>query len=754
MYKEKLRKFAKDHNIMENSELNLGLWTQISLDITYLMMHTTNRVQTRDDEFIRNVNPNEYILAAFNYLIAVTAKELGSPKLPIEFFRKFFKIWAENILTAKPRTDISLNDTFNSQRRIDAIDLRSDRIDPLLRDINDKKNLAENVTKLYAEYQALVRRQANHGFFWRLFHSAENDARTALINELRETLHPYVPDIDLTSKTPTSPYLVAMAADEEATVRGINAGVSLDERDMPTVFGYDKERANNPLNNAQPQIDLNNIIEQNSIISQADSNEFELVMEEHNGAIANEEENKEEIKEEIEEANNEPVEIVKENPQPKILSATEQFNKINNYNLRAWIEDQMWSQIQPIVNYSVSKYTALMGAATPIIGLSETLNKTYDQVKAVDNDPKVLKTLIHDTIHDIFYAVYKGFESCRLRPKDQLVAAQKMTDIVLNELTVVGFYGAEYSEFAKNYTISNDVGLYDFLATNYPGIFAVDIKDIVDKARKELGVDLSAISDLDIINDLPLDVVIEDLEGEEQSVEQPIIEEPTVDNIFNKLTGENGMLAFYDKSGALSVRKDKQEVYFNDMMKNIILRSAIFLCDATKEIYSNREVETAVHQKILDVFLKNYSPVPFSKGNVGLFADGFLLAQGDVFAQYYLKNINRIAKPEEVNDFLNKVRVVSAELDKKASANEPAIKDDKNSAPEKEQISVDLSKADAPKVDAPKVDEPKVEAAKVEANEPAREKIAVNEAFDNVGSAKVSNKVEEIKAPVSSKSKE
>ena len=123
----------------------------------------------------------------------------------------------------------------------------------MFRDINDKKNLPENVTKLYAEYQALVRRQANHGMFWRWFHSAENDARTALINELRDTLQPYVPDIDLRSKTPTSPYLVAMAADEEAAVREINAGVSLDERDIPTVFGYDKERANNPLNNAQPK---------------------------------------------------------------------------------------------------------------------------------------------------------------------------------------------------------------------------------------------------------------------------------------------------------------------------------------------------------------------------------------------------------------------------------------------------------------------------------------------------------------------
>jgi hypothetical protein len=222
----------------------------------------------------------------------------------------------------------------------------------------------------------------------------------------------------------------------------------------------------------------------------------------------------------------------------------------------------------------------------------------------------------------------------------------------------------------------------------------------------------------------------------------------TVDNIFNKLTGENGMLAFYDKSGALSVRKDKQEVYFHDMMKNIILPSANLLCDATKEIYSNREVETAVHQKILDVFLKNYSPVPFSKGNVGLFADGFLLAQGDVFAQYYQKNINRLAKPEEVNDFLNKVRVVSAELDKKAPANEPAIKDDKKPAPEKEQISVDLNKAvsEAPEAEAPKAEEIKVEEIKVEANKPERESVVIKELSENAISKEVSEKVEEKKA--------
>ena len=98
--------------------------------------------------------------------------------------------------------------------------------------------------------------------------------------------------------------------------------------------------------------------------------------------------------------------------------------------------------------------------------------------------------------------------------------------------------------------------------------------------------------------------------------------------------------------------------------------------------------------------------------------------------------------------------MVSAELDKKAPANEPAIKDDKKPAPEKEQISVDLSKVDAPKVDEPKVDEPKVDAPKVDANEPAKERIVVSEALDNMGGIKSSDKVKEPNAPVSSKSKE
>ena len=187
-YAGKLRELARVRGIKEGDKLDLADWNEISGDIMSLMLDASNRVASMDETFRRNVKVNEYILSALNYLIAVTESELGSPNLPVENFIPYFKVWAQTIVSAKPETDISLDDTFNNQRRIDALDLKEERIQPLLDQINANNNVSENVGKLYAEYQALVRRQANHGFFWRIFHPAENAARTALINELGETL--------------------------------------------------------------------------------------------------------------------------------------------------------------------------------------------------------------------------------------------------------------------------------------------------------------------------------------------------------------------------------------------------------------------------------------------------------------------------------------------------------------------------------------------------------------------------------------
>ena len=104
----------------------------------------------------------------------------------------------------------------------------------------------------------------------------------------------------------------------------------------------------------------------------------------------------------------------------------------------------------------------------------------------------------------------------------------------------------------------------------------------------------------------------------------------------------------------------------------------------------------------------------------------------------------------ETKPVMDKVREIYAKLDKKAPANESAIKDDKKSAPDKEKISVDLNNVVA---EAPKVEAPKVEAPKVEASNPNREKIVIEELANDIRVKDVSEKAKVSDVPVSSKVK-
>jgi hypothetical protein len=50
--------------------------------------------------------------------------------------------------------------------------------------VDQNKGTSEDLGKLYAEWQALSRRQAAHGFFWRLFHKQENIDRNELLGKM------------------------------------------------------------------------------------------------------------------------------------------------------------------------------------------------------------------------------------------------------------------------------------------------------------------------------------------------------------------------------------------------------------------------------------------------------------------------------------------------------------------------------------------------------------------------------------------
>jgi hypothetical protein len=224
----------------------------------------------------------------------------------------------------------------------------------------------------------------------------------------------------------------------------------------------------------------------------------------------------------------------------------------------------------------------------------------------------------------------------------------------------------------------------------------------------------------------------------------------TVDKIIDKCFSNLGMLSFYNSNFNSRYIGGQTVESATDSMVNI---TAGYLQSVTDGAYSSHEEALVVNQKILDVLLKNYSPVAFLKNDLSKYADNYIFKDDNRILAHCEKYIYR-GNYDEKKAFLERVKSVRENIESKfkADASKIEVKDDK--APIREQIVVDISAVDAPKVNASKVDAPKADAPKVEANEPAKERIVVNEALENASGDKVSNKVEEIKAPVSSKSKE
>ena len=126
----------------------------------------------------------EYMTVAARYLLALTFHDLKNPtgineNLPLDMAQKV----ARDIEDKRLNFGLSTDETFDRQRGKNADQLGSE-LDKLIVRVDTNQGTSEDLGKLYAEWQALSRRQAAHGFFWRLFHKQENIDRNELLGKM------------------------------------------------------------------------------------------------------------------------------------------------------------------------------------------------------------------------------------------------------------------------------------------------------------------------------------------------------------------------------------------------------------------------------------------------------------------------------------------------------------------------------------------------------------------------------------------
>lgn len=126
----------------------------------------------------------EYMTVAARYLLALTFHDLKNvnginENLPQSMAQDVARDIDDKILNYGLSTD----DAFERQRGKNADELGHE-LDKLIVRVDQNRGTSEDLGKLYSEWQALGRRQAAHGFFWRLFHRQENLDRKELLEKM------------------------------------------------------------------------------------------------------------------------------------------------------------------------------------------------------------------------------------------------------------------------------------------------------------------------------------------------------------------------------------------------------------------------------------------------------------------------------------------------------------------------------------------------------------------------------------------
>ena len=138
--------------------------------------------------------PMNALMTVTDYLYAMAMQKLGSPDIPALFgdeMQKNVCTFAAKIIGEQSldRGMLFADRVYEAQRGRDADEIKKDEeVKNAINAAKVKMATPAQVERLVAEYQALAKRQNGHGFFWRMFHSKENKARTALLSKMEGAL--------------------------------------------------------------------------------------------------------------------------------------------------------------------------------------------------------------------------------------------------------------------------------------------------------------------------------------------------------------------------------------------------------------------------------------------------------------------------------------------------------------------------------------------------------------------------------------
>ena len=151
----------------------------------------------------------------------------------------------------------------------------------------------------------------------------------------------------------------------------------------------------------------------------------------------------------------------------------------------AQIEKKIKEALTGKASKSVLNSNLISKITQSMFDASDKINRNFDDLGAAGASLGKIEGYIQVEIQNLFQNAYRSLKSCGLQPKDQVVAAQKISDVIINNVTPVAFNGNAFEKYGKNYAINDPDMVVDVLS-DVEGCDKNICHKITEEARTEL----------------------------------------------------------------------------------------------------------------------------------------------------------------------------------------------------------------------------------------------------------------------------
>ncbi len=138
------------------------------------------------------LNCVDQLMSVTDYFYAMAMQKLGCPDIPASFGDVFMETIDRSATVVNSKVSLEQDSNYaeriyQQQRYKNAGEVWSS-VNDAMNAARDKMATPAQIQNLIVEYQALNKRQSNHGPIWRFFHGKENEERVALMKDMKEVL--------------------------------------------------------------------------------------------------------------------------------------------------------------------------------------------------------------------------------------------------------------------------------------------------------------------------------------------------------------------------------------------------------------------------------------------------------------------------------------------------------------------------------------------------------------------------------------